>query len=83
MSQDIGERVRTIIADELRVPVERISLDATFESLKIDSLSAITIVTTLEDEFGIEIPNEEATKVKDVQGVISSLQQAMAKKVKD
>lgn len=80
MSQDIGERVRTIIAEEMRVPLERVPIDATFESLKIDSLSAITIVTTLEDEFGIEIPNEEVTQVRDVRGVIASLEQALAKK---
>lgn len=71
----IDERVKKIIAEQLDVEKEQIVPTATFaEDLGADSLDTVELVMALEEEFDIEIPDEEAEKIKTVQDAINYIQ---------
>ncbi|MGI6697944.1 MAG: acyl carrier protein [Clostridiales bacterium] len=60
----IFEKVREIIADQLGVDEEEISSDARFiEDLGADSLDLVELIMALEEEFDLEIPDEDAEKI--------------------
>jgi acyl carrier protein len=76
---DLAAKVIQVIAQTQRIPAESISLDSTFEQLKIDSLDGINIVFALENEFHIDIPDEGVQNMHSVRetvdGVATLLQQ--------
>jgi acyl carrier protein len=68
---DIESKVKKIIEEKLSVNADQITNDARFaEDLKADSLDTVELVMALEDEFGLDIPDEEAEKIKTVQNAI-------------
>jgi acyl carrier protein len=68
---DIEAKVKKIIEEKLSVNADQITNDARFaEDLKADSLDTVELVMALEDEFGLDIPDEEAEKIKTVQNAI-------------
>ncbi|MDR3353250.1 MAG: acyl carrier protein [Zoogloeaceae bacterium] len=71
LKQQVEERVRKIVAEQLGVPENDIKNDSSFqEDLGADSLDAVELVMALEEEFGSEIPDEEAEKITGVQQAI-------------
>jgi acyl carrier protein len=67
----IEEKVKKIIEEKLSVNADQITLEAKFaEDLKADSLDTVELVMALEDEFGLDIPDEDADKIKTVQDAI-------------
>ena len=72
MADTIEERVKKIIVEQLGVKSEEVVPDARFvEDLGADSLDTVELVMALEEEFGTEIPDEEAEKIVSVEGVVS------------
>lgn len=72
---DVEKRVIDIIARELGVSVDDIKLDSTFvDDLGADSLDIVELVMKFEDEFSLEIPDEEAEKIQTVKDAISYVQ---------
>lgn len=67
MSQDILNRVKKVTVEELGVKEEEVVETASFqEDLGADSLDVVELVMALEDEFGIDIPDEEVGEIKTV-----------------
>jgi acyl carrier protein len=67
----IEERVKKIIAEQLGVEEDEVNPESHFvEDLGADSLDTVELVMALEEEFGIEIPDEDAEKIATVQNAI-------------
>ena len=71
MSATLEEKVKKIIIDQLGVDEAEVIPEAKFiDDLGADSLDTVELVMALEEEFGIEIPDEEAEKIGTVQDAI-------------
>ncbi|MBI1763355.1 MAG: acyl carrier protein [Acidobacteria bacterium] len=67
MADSIADKVKDIIAEELGVDREEVTDNARFiDDLGADSLDTVELVMRFEEEFGIEIPDEEAEKIQSV-----------------
>ena len=68
---DIEQRVQKIVAEQLGVAEDEIKLESSFvDDLGADSLDTVELVMALEDEFEIEIPDEQAEKITTVQQAV-------------
>lgn len=73
------EKVRDIVAEQLDVEVDEISLETSMmNDLDADSLDAVEIMMALEDEFGITIPDEDAETFKNIGDIIKYLEKELA-----
>ncbi len=73
-------KVKEIIAKELEVDVKQLQPEAKFiEDLGADSLDIVELVMALEEEFGLDIPDEDADKLKTVGDALHYLQQHASK----
>jgi len=73
--QDILNRVKKVTVEELGVKEEEVSETASFqEDLGADSLDVVELVMALEDEFGIDIPDEEVGEIKTVGDAVSYIE---------
>lgn len=78
MSDELIHRVRTVIANTQRIPVEKITIDSSFEELGIDSMDGVNILFALENEFNITIPDEEAKQIRNVRQMIEGVEKLIA-----
>ena len=70
------DKVRDIVVDQLGVEAGEVKIDSTFiDDLGADSLDIVELIMAFEEEFGIEIPDEAAEKIKTVQDVVSYIDQ--------
>ena len=70
------ERVKNIIVDSLSCDAEQVTLEANLkEDLDADSLEAVELIMAIEDEFGIEIPDEVSTTISTVQQIVDYIDQ--------
>jgi acyl carrier protein len=78
--ENIEQRVKKIVAEQLGVNEADIKLDSSFvEDLGADSLDTVELVMALEEEFECEIPDEEAEKITNVQQAIDYVKGHVAK----
>ena len=69
------EKVKEIVVRELSVPESQVTESATFQGdLNADSLDVVELVMAFEDEFDVEIPDEEAEKIISVGDAVSYLE---------
>ena len=81
MAEAINDRVRAIIAEQLGVKLEEVTDSASFiEDLGADSLDTVELVMALEEEFGIEIPDEDAERMTTVGDAMKYIEQKSASK---
>jgi acyl carrier protein len=72
----VEERVKEIIIDQLGVDAKEVTAEASFiEDLGADSLDTVELVMALEEEFGVEIPDEDAEKISTVGEAITYIQE--------
>ena len=72
------EKLKKIIAEVLNVDEEEITMETTFvDDLGADSLDVFQIIMGLEEEFDIEIPNEEAEKIVTVGDAVEQIKNAL------
>ena len=75
------EKVKSIIAEQLGVKPEEVTPEASFiDDLGADSLDTVELVMALEEEFGIEIPDEDAEKMTKVSDAIKYIEEKVAAK---
>ncbi|MBI5359507.1 MAG: acyl carrier protein [Planctomycetes bacterium] len=66
-TQEIEDKVISIVCKQLGVPREKVSRETSFvNDLGADSLDQVELIMLMEDDFGISIPDEEAEKIKTV-----------------
>ena len=74
------EKVRDIVVEQLGVEADDVTIDSTFiDDLGADSLDIVELIMAFEEEFGIEIPDEAAEKIKTVQDVVTYIDQNQGK----
>ena len=74
----ISEKVRQIVANQLKVKEDHVRPEAHFtEDLGADSLDTVELVMALEEEFGIEIPDEDAEHILTVGKLVDYLEQKL------
>ena len=69
---EIFERVRTMLAEQLEIDEDRITMDSNImEDFDADSLDVVDMVMSLEDEFGIEVPDDAIESLRTVGDVVN------------
>jgi acyl carrier protein len=77
----VEEKVKSIIAEQLGVKSEEVTSEASFvDDLGADSLDTVELVMAFEEEFGIEIPDEDAEKITTVGEAIKYIDEKTANK---
>ena len=76
----VEQQVKAIVAEQLGVKLEQVTSNASFvDDLGADSLDTVELVMALEEEFGHEIPDEEAEKLASVGDVIRYIEEVQSK----
>jgi acyl carrier protein len=77
--EEISERVKSIIVEQLGVSLEEVTPQASFiEDLGADSLDIVELIMALEEEYDMEIPDEDAEKIQTVEDVTKYIQAKQA-----
>ncbi len=75
----VQDRIKSIIAEQLGVKPEEVTPEASFiDDLGADSLDTVELIMALEEEFGVEIPDEDAEKMATVGDAIKYIQEKSA-----
>ena len=75
MDTQIFEKIRDLLAEQLDIPADSITPESDIiDDLESDSLTVLDMVMTLEDEFDIEIPDEDVEKLRTVGSVVSYIE---------
>ena len=76
MAQTSEDRLKKIIAEQLSVSEDEVVPEASFiDDLNADSLDLVELIMSLEEEFGVKISDEDATKIQTVQDAMDYLQE--------
>jgi len=76
---DTAQKVIAIIAEKLHIDASIVNVQSTLQDLGADSLDMVDIIMKIEEEFGIEINDEDAEKLHNVQDVINYIHALRAK----
>ena len=72
MEKSVEQKVFDIIVEQLKVSPEEVTLEASFiEDLGADSLDLVELIMAMEEEFGLEISDEDAEKIQTVQDAVN------------
>lgn len=78
MRDEIASKVIAIIADSIDVSPEYVSLDTSFAELQMNSLDGLRVIVSLENEFQVSIPNDQALAIRSVRQAIESLEKLLS-----
>jgi acyl carrier protein len=72
VEKSVEEKVKDIIVEQLKVDRDEVTLEASFiEDLGADSLDLVELIMAMEEEFGLEISDEDAEKIQTVQDAVN------------
>jgi len=75
---DIFEKVKEIVVDQLGADEDAVTMEASFvDDLEADSLDTVELMMALEEEFDIEIPDEDAEKIATVEDAVNYIKDKM------
>ncbi len=78
MEKTVEQRVIDIIVEQLKVSPEEVTLEASFiDDLGADSLDLVELIMAMEEEFGLEISDEDAEKIQTVQDAVNYITEHM------
>jgi acyl carrier protein len=80
MSDELIQRVLKVIATSKRIPLETVTIDSEFQQLGIDSMDAVEVLFALENEFDINIPDDEVRQVRNVRQMCEGVEKLVAAK---
>lgn len=80
MNTEMANRVRNIIAQHLRVPIEKVTAESTFAELGMDSLDAVNLVFDVEEEFDVSIDDKDAKSITSVAQMVDGVEKLLARK---
>jgi acyl carrier protein len=80
MSDELNQRVLKVIATSKRIPLETVTIDSEFQQLGIDSMDAVEILFALENEFDINIPDDQVRSVRNVRQMCEGVEKLVAAK---
>ena len=84
MSAGTFEKVRDIVVEQLGVEADEVTEESTFiDDLGADSLDIVELIMAFEEAFNVEIPDEEAEKIKSVKDVVEYIETAGPKEASD
>nr|YP_010198228.1 acyl carrier protein [Gracilaria ornata]UAD86644.1 acyl carrier protein [Gracilaria ornata] len=78
----VFERAQSVIVEQLSVDIEKVTEKATFLELGADSLDTVELVMAFEEEFGIEIPDDDAEGIDNIEQVVELIKSKMSEGVK-
>ena len=76
----VEAKVCEIIAQQKRIPPEKVTVDSSFEELGLDSLDAVNILFELEGAFNISISDDKAREIKNVRQMVDGVKSLIAEK---
>jgi acyl carrier protein len=77
---EVLTRIRVAVARELRIDVDLVTPESTLEQLGADSLDKITVAMTIEDEFSIEVPDEDFESAPTIAGLVAIVERRLQEK---
>jgi acyl carrier protein len=80
MSEELIQRVIKVIAATKRIPAESVTIESNFLELGIDSMDAVEILFALENEFDINIPDEEVRSVRGIREMCEGVERLVLAK---
>jgi len=80
MPETVLDRVVRVVAETQKIPTERVGAASTFKELGIDSLDGLNILFALEEEFGVEVPDDAGREFASVQEAAAGIERLLALK---
>ncbi len=81
MSPTVTGKVIALIAKTKKIPPETITLDSTFEELKMDSLDGLDLFFELEEAFDLNIPDDSARSIHSVRNIVEELERLLSNRI--
>lgn len=78
MELEVFEKIKGLICEQLEVDEEKIEMNTTFEDIDADSLDVVELVMALEEEFNLEIADEEVEKIKTVGDIVNYIEKQIS-----
>jgi acyl carrier protein len=77
MSEIIFNKIATLLSSKKVINKELISIEQSFEDLGLDSLDAVELISNLEDEFNVTLPNIELQQIKTIRQAVEGIEKSM------
>jgi acyl carrier protein len=77
MSEVIFNKIATLLSSKKGINKELISIEQSFEDLGLDSLDAVELISDLEDEFNVNLPNIELQQIKTIRQAVEGIEKSM------